>query len=89
MPNFVNTTSFDAAAARKQTQFAQSIDGRYLRKETDEVIAAIKTASATGKSTICTRHTDQVIRQRLITLGFKVVHVPGDQRDPQYLDVSW
>lgn len=85
-----DTTPFDAAAARKQTQQAQSITGAYLRAETDDIINAIKSASAAGKTSISTSRTNSVIQKRLTALGFTVVFVPGyDQREPEYLTVSW
>ena len=80
---------FDATAARALATQAQSLNGQYLRKETDEVITAIKIAAAAGKTSITTSHTDQVIRNRLLSLGFRAVIKPGDQRDSAYMDVNW
>jgi hypothetical protein len=84
------TTQFNASAARELTTQAQSLNGQYLRKETDDILDAIQTAAHAGKSSIDTSYTAQVIQDRLATLGFKVKFNPEyHQRDPAYLTVIW
>jgi hypothetical protein len=81
---------FDATAARNNMKQAQSITGTYLRKETEEILNSIKVASTAGRSSITTARTDDVIKQRLTTLGFTVQYNAGyDQRDPACLTISW
>lgn len=85
-----NTLPFNAAAAREVTNQAQSLDGPYLRKQTDDIIAEIKTAARVGKSTVSSAHIDEVIVKRLESLGFNVTFVPAyDQRDPACINISW
>lgn len=83
-------TPFNATAARELTTRAQSLDGQYLRKETDDILYAIRAEAHAGKSSIDTAYTAQVIQDRLVALGFKVKFNPEyHQRDPAYLTVSW
>lgn len=82
--------TFNAAAARELTAQAHSLEGPYLRKETDEIIAMIRTAAQAGKSSASSSHYDKVIINRLESLGYMVKYVPGyDQREPAYIDISW
>ena len=77
-----------ATEARENTKNAHSLDGEYMRKETDEILNNITLLSMKGHYSIQTNKTDRIIIKRLEYLGYKVVHT-NDQRDGNYLTVSW
>lgn len=85
-----NTLPFNAAAAREATRQAQTLDGQYLRKETDDILNTIKTVAQAGKSSTSSTHTNEAIVKRLESLGYAVNHVPSyGQREPAYISISW
>lgn len=80
----------DANYARKLTEDAQSLQGDFLREETDKILKAIEAAAAKGLNEVWTSSTQEVIQRRLKILGFTVIlNRAFDQRDSDSLTVSW
>ena len=79
---------FNADQAKLLTRDTRSLDGEYLRKETNECLDIIKRAAMNGKDSTEVYHIDYIIKERLASLGFSV-RVVSDQRDGDYMAVSW
>lgn len=62
---------FTASDARQLVEKSRSLDGDYMRMETDLILENIKLAAKQGSSTITSNVTDDVVIDRLSTLGFK------------------
>lgn len=77
-----------AENARANVAHTHSIDGEYKRKETNKVMELITGASLKGYTTIQTLCTDPIIIKRLEHLGYAVVY-HSDQRDGDYLEITW
>jgi hypothetical protein len=79
-----------AQEARAAMLEAQSMDGVYLRAETDTLLSKIADAAKHGKSELGAGRLDPVVESRPRTLGYKVKWTDGyDQRDPGYTTISW
>lgn len=74
--------TFDAKAARANTDAARAVDGSFLREETDSILKRIETMSFAKDSYTIGGGLDKVIVDRLKALGFKVVEYDGDRREP-------
>jgi len=77
-----------AQDARKLYEEAHSLEGEYMREETTRILDDIRHAALKGKGAISSTRTDQIIVKRLRHLGYSV-EVIDDQRDGNYLNVSW
>jgi hypothetical protein len=81
---------FSAQEARKLTEDARSMDGEYLREQTNKILNDIRTISVKGGDSLQAGKLDDVVSQRLKNLGYKVVWSEGyDQRDPGYTTITW
>jgi hypothetical protein len=85
--------TFNAQAARKLAQEAQSLNGQYARPQTDKLLKELAEAATRGASSF---QADieyvyrDIIVKRLEELGFTVERCSGDQRDPyDYYNISW
>ena len=84
--------TFDAKAARANTDAARAVDGSFLRGETDSILKRIETISLTKDSYTIGGGLNKVIIDRLKALGFKVVEYDGDSREPYdygSVTISW
>lgn len=84
--------TFDAKKARANTDAARSVNGDYLRKETNNILTILEVASKSKDSHTFGGRLDKVIVDRLKILGFKVVEYDGDSREPQdygSVTISW
>ena len=81
-------TYLSAQEARKLTQDAHSLDGAYMRHETDRIIDNIGLAAKAGKSEITVDSTNEIISARLGNLGYQV-KITRDQRDGDYMTIKW
>ena len=77
-----------AQQARIKTDEVRSINGEFLRKETDDILSKIASSASRGADWIQTSRTDSVIIARLKHLGYNVKET-NDQRDGNFLTVSW
>ena len=77
-----------ASDARKLTEEAKSLQGEFLKKETEQILALIQTSASKGLESIMTSQTHEVVQKRLRELGYKVKHT-SDQREGDFLTVSW
>lgn len=76
-----------AATAREQATAARSLDGEYMRAETEQVLQHIEQAAARGLFSVgCNVH-NAIVQARLVQRGFDVQVVSGG-RD-SYMQVSW
>lgn len=85
---------FSASDASKLTEQAKSLNGRYLRNETLQILNLIKIGAESGRSSIDVQGTllDPVIKQRLQNLNYQiVVHAAdqGDVREQGYITIKW
>ncbi len=83
-----NLNQLDAKQARQMADDARSMDGVYLRDETNAVLKGIANVAAKGKTEMTSSFTDPIIAARLRNLGYKVIET-NDQRDGNFLTVSW
>lgn len=79
---------FSAQEARKLVENANSLDGDYMRAETIEILGYIRAAASKGQSSISTCSTDKIIEARLKNMGY-TTKVTSDQRDGDYMTISW
>ena len=83
---------FDAKQARANIDATRSIDGPYLRKETDDLLKILEEVSHQADSYTFCGTMDGVIYRRLDMLGFDMRSFDADQRDPYDLGgvvISW
>ena len=81
----------NAHEARAITNEAQALDGDYKRKETDQILAAIKAAANRGSGDIYVYdaiYSDKIIVKRLKALDYQV-EITDDQRDGWAMTISW
>ncbi|CAB4134453.1 hypothetical protein UFOVP273_72 [uncultured Caudovirales phage] len=81
-----------AEYARSLTEHAKSLQGEVAKKETEDILGAIKLAASAGKSEVSIKPNYEhrlIITKRLEQLGFRVRFISGYQRDPDYYVVSW
>lgn len=82
-------TYLTAMEARVKAQEAQSLNGHYLRKETDLMLDQIEAASLSGNFEMTVGFIlHKVIKDRLEDMGYKVKY-HSDQRDGDWTVVSW
>jgi hypothetical protein len=83
--------TFNAADARKLVSEAQSLDGAFAKEETAKILERIKTAANQAMRSISTtieyKYRETIVT-RLKNLGF-TVNIHSDQRDGDYVTVSW
>lgn len=78
-----------AAEARVMALEAQSIDGAYMRKETDFIMKNIIERAASGQTTLAVfENIDNVVINRVKHLGYDI-KIYDDQRDGQSCTISW
>lgn len=74
--------------ARRITKEAKSLEGEFLRMETDKILIDIAHAAGKGRNSTSCNQTHEVIKNRLITLGYSVTY-HSDQREGDYLVITW
>ncbi len=79
---------FNAVAARKAVDDAQSLHGEFMKRETNDVLASIKLKAESGESYLTYAYEHKVIVARLEALGFNV-KVTHDQRDGDFMNINW
>lgn len=82
------SAQFDAIAANRLVQNARSLDGEYMKQETQKALEQIKSAATKGLSNVTISCTDGIVEARLVNLGFRT-KVTYDQRDGDFMLVSW
>ena len=77
-----------AEAARNITKEAQSMNGAYMREETERALQLVASAAQLGKRSLDYSCTSEVVVARLSGLGY-AVKVINDQRDGDYMIITW
>ena len=77
-----------AQQARNNMLEAQSINGAYRKTETEEILAKILKSAQAGHASLTVNSTDSIIASRLKTLGYGV-KITSDQRDGDYMTITW
>lgn len=80
-----------AAEMRKISNNATGINGKYLRKETDEVMRLIEIEANEGfdKLTVGSDYCNKVIVARLISLGYNANIISEEMSGIDYLSINW
>lgn len=77
-----------AVEASERASSARSLNGNYMRAETDAIMARIAAESDKGINQINISEVDLIILDRLEELGYQV-NTTHDQRDGSWTVVSW